>query len=60
MYAELDIDVEALADEIARYLATVDVFRAENCAPTWRPEGGSSTIERESPRPAPHIETSAH
>ena len=37
------IDSEALAVEIARYLAAVDVFRAANCEPTWRPELESST-----------------
>ena len=29
---------EALIGEIARYLAAIDVFRAEACEPTWRPE----------------------
>ncbi len=38
MNAELDIDTEALADEIVRYLAAVDAFRAANCEPQWRPE----------------------
>jgi hypothetical protein len=37
MNAERDI-TEALIDEIARYLAAVDVFRAEACEPTWLPE----------------------
>lgn len=27
-----------LIDEIARYLAAVDLFRAAGCEPTWRPE----------------------
>ena len=27
------IDVEALVEEIQRYLAVVDVFRAEGCTP---------------------------
>jgi len=27
-----------LIEEIARYLATVDVFRSVGCEPTWRPE----------------------
>jgi hypothetical protein len=35
---EFDIDAEALADEIARYLAAVDVFRALGSEPVWRPE----------------------
>ena len=27
--------IEALIHEIARYLAAVDVFRAERCEPKW-------------------------
>jgi hypothetical protein len=27
-----------LAEEAQRYLAVVDVFRAEGCEPDWRPE----------------------
>jgi hypothetical protein len=30
------IDIEALLDEIRRYLAAVDAFRAAGCEPTWR------------------------
>jgi hypothetical protein len=29
---------EALIREISRYLAAVEVFRAERCEPTWLPE----------------------
>lgn len=29
---------EGLIEEIARYLAVVDAFRAADCEPTWRPE----------------------
>ena len=29
---------EALAEEAARYLSTVDLFRREGCEPHWRPE----------------------
>jgi hypothetical protein len=29
---------ETLADEVARYLAVVDAFRAHDSEPTWRPE----------------------
>ena len=32
------IDPGALICEIARYLAAIDVFRAERCEPTWLPE----------------------
>jgi hypothetical protein len=30
------IDITALVEEIGRYLATVDAFRAAGCEPTWR------------------------
>jgi hypothetical protein len=33
-----DIDFDALLEEIARYLAAVDAFRAASCEPTWLPE----------------------
>jgi hypothetical protein len=38
MSDRLQIDSDALMREIARYLAAVDVFRAESCEPTWLPE----------------------
>ena len=31
-------ETEKLIEEIARYLETVEVFRAERCEPTWQPE----------------------
>lgn len=31
-------DTGKLSEEIGRYLTAVDLFRAENCEPTWRPE----------------------
>jgi hypothetical protein len=36
---------EDLLDEIARYLAAVDVFRAEACEPTWLPEPSWSRVD---------------
>jgi hypothetical protein len=30
-----DIDIAALIEEIRRYLAAVDAFRAAGCEPTW-------------------------
>jgi hypothetical protein len=39
----LDIDIDALMAEIARYLAAVDVFRAAACEPTWLPEPAAAT-----------------
>ena len=37
-YALTSDELAALHDEIARYLATVDLFRREGCVPDWRPE----------------------
>ena len=41
------IDIAALIEEIERYLAAVDAFRAAGCGPTWRPDpsvpGGRNT-----------------
>jgi hypothetical protein len=34
---EFDIDIAALIEEIQRYLAAVDAFRAAGCEPTWLP-----------------------
>ena len=36
---------EDLIVEIARYLAAVDLFRAEQCEPTWRREVVSIVVE---------------
>jgi len=30
-----EIDITALVEEIRRYLAAVDAFRAAGCEPTW-------------------------
>ena len=38
MSNELTTVTEALADEVARYLAAVDLFREMSCEPSWRPE----------------------
>lgn len=46
----LDTNTEGLVDEIARYLAAVDVFRAEGREPFWRPEiVATPTLEPRSP-----------
>ena len=49
----IHIDRKELFLEIARYLAAVDLYRAENCEPTWRPESASclAAIERLQARP---------
>jgi hypothetical protein len=41
-----------LIEEIARYLAAVDVFRSVGCEPTWRPETVRPAPLPEQPRPA--------
>jgi hypothetical protein len=33
-----DADTGKLIEEIDRYLAAVDLFRAAGCEPSWRPE----------------------
>ena len=33
-----EIDIAALIEEIERYLAAVDAFRAAGCLPEWRPD----------------------
>ena len=38
MNTRLDIQTEALADEVVRYLDAIAVFRALDCEPTWQPE----------------------
>ena len=53
-------DAEQLIDEVVRYLAAVDAFRAANCEPTWRPEYGHFTSAGEPERLLRTIENSAH
>ena len=38
MSDELANVTEALIEEIGRYLAAIDLFRAEGCEPTWQSE----------------------
>jgi hypothetical protein len=38
------IDTKALIDEIARYLAAVDLFRALGSEPTWLPEATHARV----------------
>ena len=52
-------DATALIDEIARYLAVVDLFRAVGCEPTWRPELTVAVEPEIEPRSS-RIEKSAH
>jgi len=41
-----------LITEVERYLAAVDVFRAEDCQPYWLPEGGAWPRRRNTRRRA--------
>ena len=52
-------DPNVLIDEIVRYLAVVDAFRAADCEPTWRPERAIA-VEPESKPRSSRIEKSAH
>jgi hypothetical protein len=52
MNEQLHIDANALTDEVARYLAVVDVFREANCEPTWHPEPVPTVNRLEAPVPA--------
>ena len=56
----LATDRDALIDEITRYLAAVEAFRAADCEPTWRPEFATVAIEAGSGRRKARIEKSAH
>jgi hypothetical protein len=48
MNERLDIDFDGLLEEIARYLAAVEAFRAAACEPTWLPEPVAATSARPS------------
>jgi hypothetical protein len=50
MTSGIHVDTEKLFDEIARYLAVVDVFRSADCEPRWRPEAVGAAL------PAPTAE----
>jgi hypothetical protein len=45
-----------LAEEAQRYLAVVDVFRAEGCEPEWRPETPVERVWLDESAPAVHPE----
>lgn len=51
---------ERLIDEVSRYLAAVDVFRAANCEPTWRPELAPSAMWLDAVERITPIEARAH
>lgn len=47
MNEQLHIDTDELLLEIMRYLAAVDLYRGEDCEPTWLPESAPSPISSE-------------
>lgn len=46
--------------EITRYLAAVDLYRAEHCEPTWRPESTPFVTSTERLRARTEHAPSAH
>lgn len=60
MNERLHIDSDELLLEIARYLAAVDVYRRENCAPTWLPESAPSPVSVEAQQIRAEHASSAH
>ena len=59
MTSRIQIDTEKLLDEIARYLAAVDVFRSSDCEPTWLPETACAASRPPAVQPVKHAH-SAH
>lgn len=51
MNEQTNLDCTELFLEITRYLAAIDLYRAECCEPTWLPESTPS-IAPSAPRPA--------
>ena len=47
MNEQTQIDPNELFLEITRYLAAVDLYRAERCEPTWLPESALSAASEE-------------
>lgn len=60
MKERLHIDSDELLLEIARYLSAVDVYRRENCAPTWLPESAPSPVSVEPLQVGAEHASSAH
>lgn len=54
------IEIHALIDELMRYLAAVDAFRALGCEPTWQPEPNGIAPEPAVGRRTSRIDRSAH
>jgi hypothetical protein len=58
MNEQLDIDAKELDDEVERYLAVVDAFRAADCEPTWRADSNSLAFDSEPDRLGTRVEKS--
>ena len=52
-------ELARLVEEIDRYLAAVDLFRALGCEPVWRPEAWSPRRPTETSAP-PEVARIAH
>ena len=53
MNQQIHIDRKELFLEITRYLAAVDLYRAEHCEPTWLPEPAlRRTVQERTQAPA--------
>jgi len=59
MNQQIHIDTKLFL-EITRYLAAVDVYRAEQCEPTWRPESTPFVTSNERLRVRAEHAPSAH
>jgi hypothetical protein len=59
MTSRIHVETEKLLDEIARYLAAVDVFRGSDCEPTWLPETVCAALAPPAVQPVEH-QRSAH
>ena len=60
MSQQIHIDHKELFLEITRYLAAVDLYRAEHCEPTWRPESTPYLTSGDRPRARAEHAPSAH
>ena len=60
MNEQIYIDPNELILEITRYLAAVDLYRAEHCEPTWLPESTPHPTSGEGPRAHAERAPSAH
>jgi len=60
MNPQIHTDNEELFLEITRYLAAVDLYRTEQCEPTWRPEWEPYVTSHDRPLVMAKPASSAH